>query len=71
MPHDHNTQNRKEKSQNALVTLEEKISKSINDLKEEFIDLKGIIIKKLKEDNEILRRKFNTLEKWFGAIQYT
>ena len=65
MAYDHNTQNRKEKSQNVLVRLEE-MKLNTNDLKGK---LKGIVIKELKEDNKRLRRKCSKLENMSKSLK--
>ena len=70
MTHNYNTRHRHESvsdSDNAsnhdpLVKLEENIINCINNLKEEIVNLKDIIIKRLQDENEKLRAKCSTLE---------
>ena len=52
MSHDYNTRNKKksaEMSQDSLDKLEKSIVQSINSLKDEIINLKDIVIKKLQD----------------------
>ena len=70
MPHDYNTRHRHESvcegdiasNHDPLVKLEENIINCINNLKEEIINLKDIVIKRFQDENERLRAKFSTLE---------
>ena len=45
-----------------LYQVEENIVSSINSLRDEITNLENIIIKKLQEDNERLRTRYNKLE---------
>ena len=70
MPHDYNTRHRHESvcegdiasNHDPLVKLEENIINCINNLKEEIINLKDIVIKRFQDENERLRAKCSTLE---------
>ena len=63
MTHNYNTQTKKEAvvSNEALAQVKENIS-TINCLKEEIINLKDIVIKRLQEENKKLREKCSKLE---------
>lgn len=56
-------------SRDIVVKLEDtiviSITKSINDLRDEILNLKNIVIKRLQEQNEKLNNKCNRLEKRF------
>ena len=70
MPHDYNTRHRHESvcegdiasNHDPLVKLEENIINCNNNLKEEIINLKDIVIKRFQDENERLRAKCSTLE---------
>ena len=70
MLHDYNTRHWHESvsegdsasNHDPLVKLEENIINSINNLKEEIINLKDIVTKRLQDENERLRAKCRTLE---------
>lgn len=56
-------------SRDIVVKLEDtiviSITKSISDLRDEILNLKNIVIKRLQEQNEKLNNKCNRLEKRF------
>ena len=64
MTHDYNTQTKKGTvvSNEALAKVEENIISTINCLKEEMINLKDIVIKRLQEENKKLKEKCSKLE---------
>ena len=70
MPHDYNIRHRHESvsendnasSHDPLVKLEENIINCINNLNEEIVNLKEIVIKRSQDENEKLRAKCSTLE---------
>ena len=64
MTHEYNTRTKKEAvvSNEALAKVEENIISTINCLKEEIINLKDIVIKRLQEENKKLREKCSKLE---------
>ena len=64
MTHKYNTQTKKEAvvSNEALAKVKENIISTINCLKEEIINLKDIVNKKLHEENKKLREKCSKLE---------
>ena len=64
MTHKYNTQTKKEAvvSNEALAKVEENIISTINCLKEEIINLKDIVIKRLQEESKKLREKCSKLE---------
>ena len=64
MTHEYNTQTKKEAvvSNEAPAKVEENIISTINCLKEEIINLKDIVIKRLQEKNKKLREKCSKLE---------
>ena len=49
MPHDYNTRAKKETEQDVLAKLEQNIINSISVLKDQVLNLKGIVIKKYKK----------------------
>ena len=63
MSHDYNTRTKKESvvSSECLQTLEGNIINNINSLKDEIISLKDTVIKRLQEENERLRVKYQQL----------
>ena len=64
MTHEYNTRTKKEAvvSNEALAKVEENIISTINCLKEEIINLKDVVIKRLQEENKKLREKCSKLE---------
>ena len=64
MTHKYNTQTKKEAvvSNEALAKVEENIISTINCLKEEIINLKDIVTKRLQEENKKLQEKCSKLE---------
>ena len=62
MLHDYNTRVKKNTEQDDLAKLELNIIKSINELKDEALKLKDMVVKNLKEENPILHFKCNYLE---------
>ena len=64
MTHKYNTQTRKEAvvSNEALAKVEKNIISTINCLKEEIINFKDVVIKRLQEKNKKLREKCSKLE---------
>ena len=64
MTHEYNTRTKKEAvvKNEALAKVEENIISTINCLKEEIINLKDIVIKRLQEENKKLREKYSKLE---------
>ena len=77
MPHDCNTRHRLKRvseinsasDYDPLVKLEEDIINSINNLKEEIVNLKDIVIKRIQDENEKLRAKCNTLVKKMVTLE--
>ena len=64
MTHEYNTQTKKEAvvSNEVLAKVEENIISTINCLKEETINLKDIVTKRLQEENKKLQEKCSKLE---------
>ena len=63
MTHEYNTRNKEAVVSNeVLAKVEENIISTINCLKEEIINLKDILIKRLQEENKKLREKCSKLE---------
>ena len=64
MTHKYNTQTKKEAvvSNEALAQVKENIISTINCLKEEIINLKDIVNKKLHEENKMLQEKCSKLQ---------
>ena len=64
MTHEYNTQTKKEAvvSNEVLAKVEENITSTINCLKEETINLKDIVTKRLQEENKKLQEKCSKLE---------
>ena len=64
MTYKYNTQTRKEAvvSNEALAKVEKNIISTINCLKEEIINFKDVVIKRLQEENKKLREKCSKLE---------
>ena len=64
MSYKYNTQTRKEAvvSNEALAKVEKNIISTINCLKEEIINFKDVVIKRLQEENKKLREKCSKLE---------
>ena len=64
MTQEYNTRTKKETivSNEALAKVEQNIISAINCLKEEIINLKDIVIKRLQEENKKLREKCSKLE---------
>ena len=65
MSHDYNTRNKKksaEMSQDLVNKLEKSIVQSINNLNDEIINLKDMIIKNLQDENTRLKEKREKLE---------
>ena len=64
MTHNYNTQTKKEAvvSNEALAQVKENIISTINCLKEEIINLKDIVNKKLHEENKMLQEKCSKLQ---------
>ena len=61
MSHDYNTRTEKESSvvnSKCLQTLEANIINNINSPKDEIISLKDMVVKRLQEENERLRDKY-------------
>ena len=71
MSHDYNTRTKKESvvSSECLQTLEANIINNINSLKDEIISLKDTFIKRLQEENEILRVKCQQLQTKVAFIE--
>ena len=61
MAHEYGTRS-KSQVDLTLYQVEENIVSSINSLRDEITNLENIIIKKLQEDNERLRTRYNKLE---------
>ena len=72
--HEYNTRTKKDDFQEALANLEQNIINSINsvktDLKEEINNLKDVIIKRLQDENVILRDRCSKLEQKFVEFEY-
>ena len=64
MSYDYNARTKMESvaSSDCLQTLEANIINNINGLKDEIISLKDTVIKRLQEENERLRVKYQQLE---------
>ena len=70
MSHDHNTRNKKQLSlEDALEKMEGNILEQISNLnvevksvKDEFLNMKDVIIKRLQEENELLHSRCSKLE---------
>ena len=65
MSHDYNTRNKKKSvdmSQDLLDKLEQSIVQSINSFNNEIINLKGIVIKNLQDENARLKLKCEKFE---------
>ena len=56
-------------SSESLLTLEANIINNMNSLKDEIISLKHMVIKRLQENNEILRDKCQQLENRVALIE--
>ena len=71
MSHDYNTRTKKESvvSSECLQTLEANIINTINSLKDEIINLKDTVIKRLQKENERLRVKCKQLENRVAFIE--
>ena len=69
MLHDYNTRVKKNTEQDDLAKLELNIIKSINELKDEALKLKDMVVKNLKEENPILHFKCNYLEKKVVSLE--
>ena len=65
MSHEYNTRCKKQDDvpSEALNTFESNITKCLNELKDEVINLKNIIMKNLQEENRSLKKKVEMLEK--------
>ena len=70
-PPNYNTRKKKESvvSSESLLTLEANIINNMNSLKDEIISLKHMVIKRLQENNEILRDKCQQLENRVALIE--
>ena len=64
--HEYNTRTKKNEFQDALASLEVNLNNSIksikSDLKDEINNLKDVIIKRLQDENVILRNRCSNLE---------
>ena len=65
-PHDYNTRNKKTDSQatetDPLSSLESRLLTEFQQIKDEIINLKNVIITRLQEDNNMLKKKVSALE---------
>ena len=72
MSHDYNTRNKKksaEISEDSLDKLEKSIVQSINNLKDEIINLEDIVINNLQDENARLKEKCKKLENRVAILQ--
>ena len=71
MIHEYNTRAKNDSAvaSESLQNLEDIIIKNINSVKDEIINLKDTVIKRLQEDNEKLRDKRRQLENKLNAIE--
>ena len=70
MIHEYNTKAKNDSAvaSESLQNLEDIIIKNINSVKDEIINLKDTVIKRLQEDNEKLREKRRQLENKLNTI---
>ena len=60
--HEYNTRTKNGDFQETLANLEQNITNSINSIKEEINNPKDVIIKRLQDENVILRNRCSKLE---------
>ena len=71
MTHEYNTRGKKDiaVTTDSLKSLKDNIISNINSLRDDFNSLKDVVIKRLQEENERLRAKYDCLEKGVHVLQ--
>ena len=71
MTHEYNTRGKKDiaVTTDSLKSLKDNFISNINSLRDDFNSLKDVVIKRLQEENERLRAKYDCLEKRVHVLQ--